>query len=321
VIGVRLAEGRLVVDRRLPAPRPGPGEAEVRLRLAGICGTDRALLDGYADFEGVLGHEFVGEVAAAPQHPSLVGRRVVGRITVSCGACRQCREGRPGHCENRRVLGIRGMDGVFAERFCLPAGNLVPVPQTVPDEAAVFAEPLAAALRVIEQVPVASQGRWLVIGAGALGQLIARVLSRVGCRLQVLARYPGQRRKLAAGGIDPVCADDCRPRRFDVVVDATGSAGGFAAARRFVRPGGTVVLKSSLAAAVPVDLAGLVVDEVTVIGSRCGPLEKALRWLADGRVDPVDLVEARFALEEAAAAFARAAEPGAFKVLFTAGRA
>ncbi len=320
MIGVRLANGRPVVDRHLPEPRPGPGEAVIRMRLAGICGTDRALLGGYADFAGVMGHEFVGDVAASPQHPSLAGKRVVGSITVSCGACLQCRERRPGHCENRRVPGIRGMDGVFAERFCLPAENLVPVPQSVPDEAAVFAEPLAAALRVVEQVPVRGADRWLVVGAGTLGQLIARALKKTGCRLRVLARYPGQRRRLAAAGIKTVTEEVCRPRSFDGVVEAAGSAGGFAAARRFVRPGGTVVLKSSLAAAVPVDLAGLVVDEVTVIGSRCGPLERAVAWLADGRVDPVDLIEARFGRAQADAAFARAAQPGAFRVLFTAAR-
>ncbi len=315
MIGVRIESGRLVADANLPEFRPKPGEALVRLRLAGICGTDRAVLAGYAGFSGVMGHEFVGEVLEAPGAPELAGRRVVGNITISCGRCRQCRQKRPGHCENRRVLGLRGADGVFAERFCLPAENLALLPEGVPDEAGVFAEPLAAALRVTEQVAIRAEDRLLVVGAGSLGQLIARVLAETGCRLEVIARHGRQKERLSAAGIRWIEESEETPGRYDLVVEATGSPAGFAVARRSVRPEGTVVLKSSYPDAIPVDLAGLVVDEVTVVGSRCGPLAAAVEQLAEKRIDPADLIEARYPLADAHAAFARAEAPGSLKVL------
>ncbi|MGD8369760.1 MAG: alcohol dehydrogenase catalytic domain-containing protein [Desulfobacterales bacterium] len=315
MIGVRLEDGRPVVRRDLPEPLPADKEALIRVLCAGICGTDLALIGGFAEFSGILGHEFLGEVIEAPGASELSGRRVVGRITISCGACSSCLAGRPGHCEKRRVVGIRGADGVFAQRCCLPVANLVSVPDSVSDEAAVFAEPLAAALRITEQVRVNESDRILVIGAGNLGQLIARVLSGLGCRPDVVARHPGQRRRLAEEGICWMPEGEGEPHSYDLVVEASGGADGIAEACRFVRPEGTVVLKSSLSGPVPVDLSDLMVREITLIGSRCGPLDAAVEWLACKRIDPLDLIETRFSLTEAPAAFARAAAPGAMKVL------
>lgn len=318
MIGVRLEDGRPVVRRDLPEPRPADGEALIRVHCAGICGTDLALLDGFADFSGIMGHEFIGEVVEATgAPPELCGRRVVGRITIACGSCPYCLAGRPGHCEKRRVIGIRGADGVFAQRCCLPVSNLVFVPDPVSDEAAVFAEPLAAALRITEQVQLAESDRVLVIGAGNLGQLAARVLSGLGCRPDVVARHPAQQKRLDGAGIAWISEGEEERHRYDVVVEATGSPDGFSAACRSVRPEGTVVIKSSLAEPVAVDLSDLVVNEISVVGSRCGPLETAVDWLARKRIDPTDLIEARFPLAEAPAAFARAAAPGSMKVVLS----
>jgi len=317
MIGVLLERGKPSIRRNLPDPRPGRGEALVGLRLAGICGTDRAMLGGHAEFSGIMGHEFVGEVLEAPGSPDWVGKRVVGRITISCGTCRPCRQGRPGHCESRCVLGIRAKDGVFAERFCLPAVNLVAVPEQVPDQAAVFAEPLAAALRIVEQVRVRESDRVLVIGAGCLGQLAARVLAQSGCRLQVVARHEKQRLRLEALGISWIPEGEGQTKAYDLVVEATGSPQGFESALQRVRPEGMVVLKSSLPAKAQTDLSTVVVNEITVLGSRCGPIDRAVQWLAEGKIDPTDLIDARFPLQEASAAFVRAAAPGAFKVLLS----
>lgn len=299
----------------LPVPTPGPDEALVRVRLAGVCGTDIALLHGYLPYCGVLGHEFVGEIAAAPTAPKRVGERVVGEVNVTCGSCGQCRAGRPSHCEQREVLGIRGRDGAFAEYLTLPLANLHRVPNAVPDTAAVFTEPLAAAAQITRQLHVGPTERVLVVGAGRLGQLIARVLRLTGCELAVVARRERQRELLADAGIRWLAEDAAPAGVFDIVVEASGAPGGLALARRAVRAGGTLVLKSTYAGEVAVDLAGLVVDEITVVGSRCGPFPAALRLLAQELVDPTPLIDERLPLSRAEAALQRAAEPGVLKVL------
>lgn len=299
----------------LPVPIPRPEEALVRVRLAGVCGTDIALLRGYLPYRGVLGHEFVGEIAAAPAAPQRVGQRVVGEINVTCGNCTQCRAGRPSHCERREVLGIRGRDGAFAEYLILPLTNLHSVPDTVPNEPAVFTEPLAAAVQITRQLHIAPTERVLVVGAGRLGQLIARVLRLTGCELAVVARREHQRELLADAGIRWLAEDAVAGGGFDIVVEASGAPGGLALARRALRAGGTLVLKSTYADEVAVDLAGLVVDEITVVGSRCGPFPAALRLLAHGLVDPMPLIDERIPLSRAEAALRRAGEPGVLKVL------
>ena len=308
-------DGRPLLRDDLSLPAPRAGEALVRVRLAGVCGTDLALLRGYAPFRGVLGHEFVGDIAAVAAAPERVRERVVGEINIACGRCGACLAGRRNHCEQREVLGIRGRDGAFAEYLALPLANLHRIPEGMPDEVAVFTEPLAAALQITRQLHIGPAPRVLVVGAGRLGQLIARVLWLTGCDLTVVARRDRQQALLAAAGIRWVAEDSVPAAGFDIVVEASGAPSGLALARRAVRPGGTLVLKSSYAGEVSVDIASLVVDEITVIGSRCGPFPAALRLLALGLVDPTPLIEDRFPLSEAESALRRAAKPGVLKVL------
>jgi 2-desacetyl-2-hydroxyethyl bacteriochlorophyllide A dehydrogenase len=299
----------------LAAPEPRPGEAAIAVRLAGVCGTDLELLRGYAGFTGVPGHEFVGEVVAAPGAKQWIGRRVVGEINVRCGECRECRAGRGNHCERRRVLGIRGLAGAFAERVILPIANLHAVPDGVSDEAAVFTEPLAAALEIRSRVEITAGQRVLIVGAGRLGQLVARALQSTGCALQVVARHPRQRELLAACGIAAIGEDDVEHASCDVTIEASGAASGLALARWAVHPRGTLIVKSTHHGDRSFDFAQLVVDEITIIGSRCGPFAPALHLLETGAVDPTPLIDGTHPLDETPDAFARAARPGALKVL------
>lgn len=292
------------------------GEALIRVRRAGICSTDLELVKGYYPYTGVLGHEFVGEVVTA-EDPAWVGQRVVGDINVVCGECEQCLGGRPTHCENRAVLGIANRDGVFAEYTTLPLRNLHRVPASVPDEMAVFTEPLAAALEIQEQVSIRPTDRVLLIGAGRLGQLIAQTLALTGCDLRVVARHAHQQKLLAERGIKLIDASDVQPWRWDIVVEATGSPTGFSLARQAIRPRGTLVMKSTYKGEVSVDFSSIVVDEVTILGSRCGPFEPALRLTETRQVDPAVLIAAEFKLGEALQAFEAAARPGVLKVLIS----
>ncbi len=310
-----LSRRTLTYRTDLPVPEPPPGEALVRVRLAGICATDLELVRGYYPFDGILGHEFVGEVVRAPGAPEWEGRRVVGEINAACGGCAQCRAGRPTHCEKRTVLGIKGRDGAFAEYLRLPLANLLPVPDEVADEQAVFTEPLAAALEIQQQAHIRPGDRVLVVGAGRLGQLIAWTLALTGCDLRVVARHEPQRRLLARRGIAAIAETNVPRRAMDVVVEATGSPGGFALAQRAVRPRGLLVLKSTYAGDLTLNMSEIVVDEITLLGSRCGPFAPALELLRRGLVDPRDLIAARYPLEKGLEAFEKAAQPGVFKVL------
>ncbi|MFZ5912210.1 MAG: MDR/zinc-dependent alcohol dehydrogenase-like family protein [Chloroflexota bacterium] len=291
-------------------------EALIRVRQAGICSTDLELVKGYYPFTGIPGHEFVGEVVAADD-PTWIGQRVVADINVVCGACEQCLSGRSTHCEKRTVLGIANRDGVFAEYTSLPLANLHRVPASVPDEMAVFTEPLAAALEIQQQVHIRPTERVLLVGAGRLGQLIAQTLALTGCDLRVLARHPHQQGLLAARGIETIEEEAIQPWRWDVVVEATGSPEGFRLARRAIRPRGTLVMKSTYKGEMAVNFSSIVVDEIQVVGSRCGPFEPALRLLEKKEVDPSVLVAAEFKLGEALQAFEHAAQPGVLKVLVT----
>jgi threonine dehydrogenase-like Zn-dependent dehydrogenase len=301
--------------RDLPTPSPGPGEALVRVRLAGVCSTDLALLDGYYPFKGVLGHEFVGEIAAASEAPERVGERVVGSINVSCGDCRECLACRPSHCLNRQVLGILRHDGAFAEYLCLPLANLHRVPDSVPDPAAVFTEPLAAALEIPELVSIHPSDRVLLVGAGRLGQLIARVIALSGAELDVVARHTHQRERLEGVATRCLQEDALEAGTYDLVVEASGSPSGFALARKALRPRGTLCLKSTYRGEVPVALSSLVVDEIRVIGSRCGPFAPALRLMEQQRIDPTPLIDCCEPLAEGVRALQRAAEPEVLKAL------
>jgi threonine dehydrogenase-like Zn-dependent dehydrogenase len=300
-------------SRMVPQPDE-PAEALIKVRLAGICATDLELVKGYYPYTGIPGHEFVGELTEAPE-PAWVGKRVVGEINAVCGRCEQCRNGRPTHCENRSVLGIVNRDGAFAEYLNLPFENLHPVPDGIPDEAAVFTEPLAAALEIRQQVHIQPTDRVLVVGAGRLGQLIAQVLALTGCDLRVMARHDRQRELLAARGIRPIDEVGIQPWRWDVVVEATGSPAGFELARRAIRPRGTLVLKSTYKGDLTANFSSLVVDEITLVGSRCGPFEPALRLLESREVDPLPLIVGEYPLEEGLKAFEKAGEAGALKVL------
>ncbi len=300
------------------APPQRDGEALVRVRLSGICGTDIALLHGYYPFTGIIGHEFVGEVVAAPDE-SWLGARVVGEINVACGTCAACRANMPTHCERRTVLGILNRHGAHAEYLSLPLDNLHRVPENVPDEAAVFTEPLAAALEILERTPLRPTERVLLIGAGRLGQLIARVLRLTGVDLAVVARYETQRNLLHGLGIRTLAAEAVTPRAWDFVVEATGSPDGLALAKRALRPRGRLALKSTYPGQTAVDLSSWVVDEITVSGSRCGPFAPALRLLASGLVDPRPLIAASYSLDEALPAMQKAQSRGVLKVLLRMG--
>ncbi len=299
--------------REVPQPQK-PNEALVKIRKAGICSTDLELVKGYYPYTGILGHEFVGEVVKADD-ASWIGQRVVGEINAVCGECEQCLNGRPTHCENRTVLGIVNRDGIFAEYTSLPIANLHKVPASVPDGMAVFAEPLAAALEIQEQISIQPGDRVLLVGAGRLGQLIAQTLALTSCDLRVVARHPRQQDLLTARGIRLINEADVQKWRWDVVVEATGSPSGFALARRAIRPRGTLVLKSTYKGEMSVDFSSIVVDEINIIGSRCGPFEPALRLMEERQVDPTVLIDAEYPLTEAVKAFERAAQPGALKVV------
>ena len=299
------------------AKRPKPtkdGEALIRVRLAGICGTDLEMVKGYYPFTGVPGHEFVGEVLECDDE-SLLGKRVVGEINVTCGACEQCQNGRSTHCESRTTLGIHNRDGIFAEYVTLPTRNLLPVPDSVPDEKAVFTELVAAAVEITEEVHIRPTDRVLVIGAGRFGQLIAQVLQLTGADLHVVARHPRQRWLLTERGINLIEQEDVQPWRWDVVVDVTGSASGFELARKAIRPRGTLVMKSTYKGDMQVNFSSIVVDEINITGSRCGPFAPALRLLESGLVDPLGMIAAEYPLKDGLEAFEYASQRGVLKVL------
>lgn len=299
--------------RDIPRPHK-PGEALIKITKAGICSTDLELVKGYYPYTGILGHEFVGEVVDA-DNISWIGQRVVGEINAVCNHCEQCLNGRHTHCENRTVLGIVNRDGTFAEYTTLPLPNLHRVPASVPDEMAVFTEPLAAALEIQQQIQIRPTDRVLLVGAGRLGQLIAQTLALRGCDLRVVARHTHQQNLLEARAIRVITEEEIQPGRWDVVVEATGSPAGFSLARKAVRPRGTLVLKSTYKGEINVNFSAIVVDEINIIGSRCGPFEPALRLMESGQVDPTVLIADEFKLDDALIAFERAAETGVLKVL------
>jgi alcohol dehydrogenase len=312
-----LCDNGLRYDPAYPDPVVPQGEALIRVRLAGICNTDLELVRGYLNFRGILGHEFVGEVVQAVD-AAWLGRRVVGDINAACRSqeCAACTSGRPTHCPNRTTLGIAGRDGAFADYLILPQANLYAVPENVSDEMAVFTEPFAAACEILAQIQIAPTDRVVVLGDGKLGLLVAAVLRLTGAELTLVGRH---RDKLAIAedwGVPVRLADESLPAgAADVVVECTGSPQGFESARRLLRPRGALVLKSTYHGALNVDMSGLVVDEITLLGSRCGPFAPALRLLSSGLVDPRGLISETFALDQAASAFARAAAPGVLKVL------
>ncbi|MBD2566687.1 MDR/zinc-dependent alcohol dehydrogenase-like family protein [Anabaena lutea] len=311
--GLWLENNQLQLRTDIPIPEPPPGEALVRVLRAGICNTDLELIKGYYPYTGIIGHEFVGVVEAGADN--LINQRVVGEINAACGYCRFCRRGQPTHCENRTVLGIFNRNGAFAEYLCLPIENLHPVPENVSTDAATFTEPIAAALEIQEQVKLSKDDRVLVVGDGKLGQLIAQTLALTGCELLVVGRHKDKLANLAARGIKTGLVDTVTDIYFDISVDCTGNPEGFSTARRALRPRGTLVLKSTYAGNLSLDASSLVVDEITLIGSRCGPFTPALELLATKQVNVEKLIDAHYALSEGLAAFEKAQTKGVLKVL------
>lgn len=308
-----LENNQLQLRTDVPIPEAPAGEALVRVVRAGICNTDLELIRGYYPYTGILGHEFVGIVEQGSSQ--LVGKRVVGEINAACGKCRFCLSKQPTHCENRTVLGIVNRNGAFAEYLTLPEQNLHPVPDSVPTDVATFTEPVAAALEIQQQVSIRSDDRVLVVGDGKLGQLVAQTLALTGCDLLVVGRHENKLANLAGRGIKTGLADAVTERAFDISVECTGNPEGFAIARRALRPRGTLVLKSTYAGHLTFDASSLVVDEITLIGSRCGPFPQALELLAQNKLDINPLIQACYPLEEGLNAFARAQERGVLKVL------
>jgi len=299
-----------------PPPVAGPGEARIRVRRAGICATDLEIISGYMGYEGVLGHEFVGEVVSADD-TSLVGTRVVGEINAACGVCDWCGRGLGRHCPARTVLGILGRAGCFAEEICLPTQNLHRVPDALTDDAAVFTEPLAAAFEIVEQGALQGCDEALVLGDGRLGLLCAMVIASTGVKTTVVGKHP---RKLAIAeraGIDAMLTADLGDRRYRVVVEATGSPSGLAHALELLKPRGTLVLKSTYAGRPEVDMARVVIDELTILGSRCGPFDRALAAMRSGDIDPSALIDADYPFSRALDAIEHAGRPGTLKVTMT----
>ncbi len=314
MLGIWFEDQRLSVRTDIDPPVNPPGESLLRIRLAGICGTDLHLLNGYYGFRGIPGHEFVADVMDSDQ-PALIGARVVGEINAACGGCSTCLSGDRAHCPDRTVLGIIGRNGAFAEYLSLPTVNLHRVPEGLSDERAVFCEPLAAALRVSEQIHIGPTDRILVVGAGRLGQLIVRALLLNGGRVSAVCRSDRPRELLQSYEIPSLDPDEVLRAKWDVVVEATGSPDGIRIAQDAVKPRGTIVLKSTFADDVPVDLSRIAVDEVRLVGSRCGPFQPALEMLRRKLVEVSDLIEATYPLEDGAEAVARASEAGTLKVM------
>lgn len=316
--------------RQKPVPRLRRGWALVRVRLAGICNTDLELLRGYHDFHGTPGHEFVGEVVriGGGKDSRWLGRRVVGEINIGCASrgrkrlCAYCRRGIPSHCFERRVLGIVAHDGAFAEYLTLPLGNLHVVPDRVTDEQAVFTEPLAAACEILEQVPAAGLHTAAVLGDGKLAQLVARVLGSAGPGVTMLGKHDRKLAVARAAGIKTATVGASWGKvvsrygqKFPLVVEATGSPLGLQQAVQLVAPRGTLVVKSTFHGAARLETWPIVVHEIKLVGSRCGPFPRALELLRRHRVDPRPLIGHVFPLREAAAAIRCARWPGVLKVL------
>jgi threonine dehydrogenase-like Zn-dependent dehydrogenase len=301
-----------------PSPKPRGDEVLVRVLRAGVCETDLQLIRGYMGFNGVLGHEFVGVAESGP----FKGRRVVGEINCSCWTCATCRAGRPSHCPNRSVIGILNHDGAFADLVAVPQRNLHVVPASMPDDVAVFTEPVAAAFQIPAQIAIGTHDRIVVLGDGRLGNLCAQVLARLSSSVTVVGKHQEKLALLSGpprGGHYSVStkllADLEHDHSADIVVDCTGSPTGLPTALSLVRPRGTIVLKTTVAGEQTMALAPIVIDEVTIIGSRCGPFDRALTALAAGEVNVLPLISARYALSEGVSAVEHARTRPALKVL------
>lgn len=302
------------VEVRTDHPTPTPREDEVLVRVirAGVCETDLQLIKGYMGFHGVLGHEFVGVAESGP----MAGQRVVGEINCACWKCDTCRRGLNTHCPNRTVLGILNHDGAFADLIAVPQRNLHLVPEVLSDDVAVFTEPVAAAFQIPVQVPIRPDDRVVVLGDGRLGNLCAQVLARAANRVLVVGKHEEKLAVLRSMGIQvATLSDPLDERAADIVVDCTGSETGLPTALKLVRPRGTIVLKTTVAGVQTLAWAPFVIDEVTLVGSRCGPFDQALAALERGQVNVQPLITDRFDLSRGVEALTRARAKPVLKVL------
>jgi threonine dehydrogenase-like Zn-dependent dehydrogenase len=316
MLAADLSQGRARVTQK-PIPAPAPGEALIRTLLAGICATDLELTRGYAQFTGTPGHEFVGEVIRADGAPGLIGHRVVADINCGCGVCPACLHQDPRHCPDRKVLGIRGREGAFAEYLTVPTENLHSVPDRVDTLEAVFAEPLAAALEITQQLHIKHSTRIGILGGGKLGILMALGLNHFSSQVTLIGRRPSLLDLASRKGVRTELTDsvNLETAGFDLVVDATGHPRGLSTALELVRPEGTVVLKTTAQGTADLDLTPIAVREISLIGSRCGDLSLALKFLDQGWITVDDLVEAVYPLQDFPKALEHASRPGTLKVL------
>ncbi len=313
MIAVHLDSGRVSVQEAA-RPQRAPGFALIRTLVAGICNTDLELQRGYYGFSGTPGHEFVGVVVEADTL-SLIGKRVAGEINLACGRCDYCAIGLGRHCPHRSVLGIVNHPGAFAEYLTLPEQNLRIIPHEIATEQAVFIEPLAAACEILDQVHIPESERIAVLGDGKLGLLVAKVLHSHGARVKLYGRHKEKLAIADSAGIETISAPDLARAKYQFVVDATGSRDGLRQAVSMARPRGTVILKSTIHGEVAVDTVPVIVDEITLVGSRCGRFEPAIELLRSGSVNVARMISAEYPLERAPEAFAEAAKPGVLKVL------
>jgi threonine dehydrogenase-like Zn-dependent dehydrogenase len=314
VLALQVENKRLTI-RDIDKPNK-PDEALVRVLLSGICNTDLEIARGYAGFNGTIGHEFVGVVETS-NDATLVGRRVVGEINAGCGACALCRAGDSRHCPSRTVLGIVGRDGAHAEFLQLPNVNLLPVPENIRDEHAVFTEPLAAACGILERAAIENTDRVAVIGDGKLGLLCAQVVAFTGASTLLVGKHPEKMQIAARRGIETTTPEAAakRPKQFDVVVEASGAAPGFKLALDLLRPQGKLVLKSTFHGSTEIDAARIVVDEISIVGSRCGRFQPALHLLTKEAIDVDSLISEEHPLSNGLKAMDRANTSGILKVL------
>src|SRR6185312_7888252 len=314
MLAVHLESSRVEL-RHVPLPRVPEGFARIRLLAAGICSTDLELQRGYYGFSGTPGHEFVGEVTEAADK-SWIGKRVVGEINLACGTCNWCKRGLGRHCPTRTVLGIVKHPGAFREFLTLPIHNLHRVPDSISSDHAVFIEPVAAACEILDQVKIPKGYPVALLGDGKLGLLIAQVLQAHGAHVHLFGRHREKMRLVEKAGVTTELLPKKLPQRaYRWIVDATGSAEGLRAAVTMCQPRGTIIMKSTVHGLVTLDTAPVIVNEITLVGSRCGRFEPAIRLLASGKVNVADLISAEFPLDRAAEAFAWAASKGVLKVL------
>lgn len=308
-------DNKLRLDTNHPKPEPVSRESLVKVLFSGICNTDIEIVRGYMGFQGILGHEFIGIVEES-DNPDLIGKRVVGEINCPCHNCIMCRKRMPGHCIDRTVLGIQGRNGSMADYLVLPEENLHVVPDNIPDEDATFVEPLAAAFEITQHHYIRPRDKVLLIGAGKLGKLIAQVLALTGCSLTVAGKHRKNLAFIKEMGIETVLVKNLEKHpAFDYVVEASGSPSGFETARSAVFPRGTIIQKSTYADNPELNLSMLVVDEITLAGSRCGPFEPAIRALSSGRIKVRPLISGVYKIDDAAKAFEEARKSGMGKIL------